>query len=200
VSWEEWAKHVNERLAAIDKSVKSLNVEMRNVWERILRIEARISALEKPIVKTRILAVMLKEKKPRTSHYIASRVDGFTYWAFSELSEDGAFIETMSGQHHMYALQTCGLCQLISNVKAGRPIPTKLYFHDCQMVVVDCRTCKPAGPAGFQPKMVIYVKHGEEPSPQIREYMRGKALVLFPGRRIDPLRRAGKDHYHFFVK
>lgn len=200
VSWPEWATKVNERLDVTDKSVRSLNSDTQAIWTRILRVEARIGTLEKPIVKTRILALMLKEKKPRTQRYIASRVEGFAYKAFNELSNDGAFMETMSGQHRMYALQKCGLCRLISNIKAGRPIPSKLHFHDCKMVVVDCRTCKPAGPAGFQPKMVIYVKHGEAPSPRDREYMREKALSLFPGRRIPLMRLTGKDHHHFFVR
>jgi len=200
VSFEEWAKNVNERLDATDKRVESLNSDTQALWARILRIEERIGVLEKPIVKMRILAFLAGEEKPRTNHYIASRVDGFTYAAFFEMREDGAFIKTMSGHHHMYALQKCGLCRLISNIKADRPYHTKLHFQDCKMVVVDCRTCKPAGSGKFQPKMVISVKHGEAPSPHDREYMRNKALVLFPGRRIDPLRRAGKEHYHFFVR
>lgn len=200
VSWDEWAKKVGKRLRAIGESVESLNRDTQAIWTRILRIEARIRTLEKPIVKTRILAFLAGEDKSRTEHYIARHVGGYDFAVFHELRQDGAFIETMSGFHHMYALQKCGLCRLISNIKAGRPIHTKVHFKDSMMVVVDCRTCKPAEPGKFQPKMVIYYKHGEAPSPQDREYMREKALALFPGRRIPLMRLTGKDHYHFFVR
>ena len=200
MSWEEWAENVNKRIGQLNANINSLTGDIRELEFDVRKIRDTLRDLMKPLVKQRILTLMLKEKKPRTRYYIASRVRDFTFEAFSELRKDGAFIETWSGPHHMYALETCDLCRLVTNVKAGQPIPTKLHFHDSKMVVVDCRTCAPVGEKAFQPKMVIYVKHGEEPSKYDRDYMRAKALQLFPGRWIHPARLAKKDHYHFFVR
>jgi len=200
VSWREWAENVNERLASIDKKVAGINADYRSLENTMIKLSGFIDEIMHPLVKQHIIAFMLREKKPRTSHYLSRHVPNFTYRAFRELIDDGAFITFWSGSHHMYKLQTCDMCRLFSNVKAGRPIPTKLHFHDCKMVVVDCRTCAPVGEKAFRPKMVIYVKHGVDPSEFDIKYMRTRALLLFPGRRIYPARLAKKDHYHFFVR
>ena len=199
-SWAEWAESVNKRIEQLDASINSLVADIREAQFEVRTIRDTLEELMRPLVKQRIIMLMMKETQPRTERYIAFRVKDYTFKAFTELWKDGAFIETRSGFHHMYALQRCDLCRLVANVKAGRPIPSKLHFHDCKMVVVDCRTCAPVGEPAFRPKMVIYVEHGVEPSKYDRDYMRSKALTLFPGRRIHPARLAGKDHYHFFVR
>lgn len=200
MSWEEWAENVNKRIGQLNANINSLTGDIRGAQFDIRKINDTLEALMRPLVKQRIIALMLKEKKPRTFQYLRRHVEDFTYMAFNELIDDGAFTSTWSGHHHMYTLQTCDMCRLISNVKAGRPIPTKLHFSDCKMVVVDCRTCAPVGEKAFRPKMVIYLKHGVEPSEFDIKYMRTRALLLFPGRRIYPARLARKDHYHFFVR
>lgn len=204
MSREEWVKHVNERLDATDKSIMSLNVEVRKVWDSVWSVQTKLRALEKPIVKTRILDLLAGEDKPHTVHYIAKRVDGYSFEALRELVEDGVLVETWSSTHHMYGLggkaKKCRLCRLVADVKAGRPIIPKLYFHDRQMVIVDCYSCKPSPAGAFHPKMVVYTKHGIRPSAGTIALMRARASRLFPGRPAFLLMRTLKGHFYFYVK
>ena len=204
MSWEEWAKQVGERLDATDKSVMSLNREVRLLWERIWSIETKLRVMERPIVKTRILNLLAGEDKPRSDRYIARRVDGYTDMALRELTEDGVLEETRSGYHHLYALgdetRKCRMCRLVADVKAGRKIPTKLYFNDRNMIIVDCYRCKPSRAGAFHPKMAVYTRHGERPSPGTIALMRARASLLFPGRPTLLLMRTLNGHYYFYVK
>lgn len=204
MSWDEWAKNVVERLEATDKSIMSLNTEVRKLWESIWSIETKIRVMERPIVKTRILNLLAGEDKPRSNWYISRQVDGVTFGALRELTEDGVLKETRSGHHRMYALgdeaRKCRMCRLVADVKAGREIPTKLYFNDRNMIIVDCYSCKPSRAGAFHPKMVVYTRHGERPSARLIALMRARASDLFPGRPTLLLMRTLNGHYYFYVK
>jgi len=204
MSWEQWAKNVVERLDATDKIIKSLNTEIRLLWAKIWGIGTSIRVLQRPIVKTRILELLAGEDKPRTDQYISRRVDDYTFEALRELTEDGVLEETRSAHHHLYGLsdatRKCRMCQLVVDVKAGRPIPTKLHFHDRQMIIVDCYSCKPSKTGAFHPKMVVYTKHGMRPLSGTIALMRARASRLFPGRPTLVLMRTLNGHYYFYVK
>jgi len=204
VSWEEWAKTVGARLDMTDKSIMSLNTEIQLLWESIWSIQTKLRVMERPIVKTRILNLLAGEDKPHAVYYIAKRVDGYTFEALRELVEDGVLEETWSGTHLMYGLgdgaKKCRMCQLVVDVKAGRPIPTKLHFHDRQMIIVDCYSCKPSKTGAFHPKMVVYTKHGMRPLSGTIALMRARASRLFPGRPTLVLMRTLNGHYYFYVK
>ena len=203
MSFEEWAKKVNESLDATDKSIMSLNSEIRLLWEKIWSIETSMKVMQRPIVKTRILSFLAGEDKPRTDQYIAKRVDGYTFEALRELMEDGVLAETRSGYHHLYGLadeaKKCRMCRLVADVKAGRSIPTKLHFRDRHMVIVDCYRCKPSRAGAFHPKMVVYTHHGKRPSAGTITLMRARAAFLFPGRPTFLLMRTLNGHYYFYV-
>lgn len=94
----------------------------------------------------------------------------------------------------------CDLCKLVETAKAGKPTETPLHFHNCVMVIADCKTCKPIAPGEFQPKIVVYAFHGKTPSTVEKWHMRAIAKKLWPGHLLDHQQRSIRDHWHFHVR
>ena len=96
VSWEEWARHVNEQL-------KDNHRKIDQISDEVAILERKLRPLFDFWMRRQILITLRNEHRPRSWHWLIRRLGHDAYEPLRELEREGLVVVTRSGSHTMYA-------------------------------------------------------------------------------------------------
>jgi hypothetical protein len=106
VSWNEWAKYVNERFVSIEKqnvgTHEVLTEIVQNQTKEIQNLRNRVYVLEKPLRKATMLKLVNEASEPHMSSWFARRSLSFSYAEFFEPAEKGEIVKIHRGHLTLY--------------------------------------------------------------------------------------------------
>lgn len=106
VSWNEWAKYVNERFDSIEKQNEGSHEVLTKIVQEeskaIQGLRNRVYVLEKPQREVAMLKLVNEASEPHMSSWFARRLESFSYAEFFELTEKGEIVKTRRGHLTLY--------------------------------------------------------------------------------------------------
>ena len=107
---EDWIKIVtpkNENKIASPSYIKKLlDVDLSNIYNRLIRMESQIDKLESPQRQENIIEVLRGQGKHNRS-WLSYRID-YRWYDLSALIEKGIIVESYSGSQRMIELSELG--------------------------------------------------------------------------------------------
>ena len=108
---EDWIEIVtpeDENRMASPQYIRKLlgikDVDLSNVWNRLLRLENKITKLESPARQEKITELLRKNGKHNLT-WISNRVSDYEWYDIMELLKKGIVNKTRSGSQILYSLE-----------------------------------------------------------------------------------------------